>query len=89
MSGSRAFSNLFLPVRAPKPREQKGNTFLHNHAEHNWACNTSTNHRPAFQLAFRLLLYPADAWITEQVREVNACREGPKYLINDNGGKFG
>src|SRR6266566_1113188 len=64
MSGSRAFSSLFLPVRTTKPRGQKWNTFLYNHTDHIWACDTSINHRLDFPLAFRLLLYPADAWIT-------------------------
>lgn len=35
-SGSRTFSSLLRPVRAPKPSGQRENTLLHNHAELIW-----------------------------------------------------
>jgi putative transposase len=92
------------PVRSTRPQGQKWSTFLHTHVQQIWACDflpvTDLFFRSLFaffiiELHSRRVIHvgvtrsPTDAWTAQQLREVTAYGQGPKYLIRDRDSKFG
>ncbi|GAB4578274.1 MAG: integrase core domain-containing protein [Anaerolineales bacterium] len=79
-------------------------TFLKNHAEDIFVCDFTVVHDLCFRpisllivmhLAtrqikhFNLTRNPSDAWMAQQMREINAWDKGPRFLICDNDAVFG
>jgi transposase InsO family protein len=90
--------------RAAGPGSQTWTTFIHNHASAIWACDFLQAHDFRFRAVFVFVFielssrrvvrvgvthHPGEAWVTQQLREVTAFGEGPRFLIRDNDGKYG
>ena len=100
----RTVQKYMRPVRTPRPGGQNWATFLHNHAEHIWACDflqvTDLFFRPLFaffliELRTRRVIHvgvtgsPTDPWVAQQLREATPYGQAPRYLLCDNDRKFG
>jgi putative transposase len=82
---------------------QAWTTFLKNHAQDIFVCDSTVVHdlcfRPIYLLVvmhlatrqikhFNLTRNPTDTWIAQQMREISAWGEGPRFLICDNDAIF-
>jgi putative transposase len=100
----RSIQKYMSHVRTHQPRGQKWATFLHTHAAQIWACDflqvTDLFFRPLFaffiiELQSRRVIHvgvtrsPTDAWVAQHLREATPYGQAPKYLLRDNGSKFG
>jgi transposase InsO family protein len=101
----RTIQKYMRRVRRPStPSGQRWSTFLDNHIGDIWACDFlqlyDVMFRPIFAffivhhatreiLHFNVTRLPRDEWAAQQLREVTAWCEEPRYLIRDNDGKFG
>jgi putative transposase len=89
---------------AAGPGSHTWTTFVHNHASAIWACDFLQTHDFWFRAIFVFVIielssrrvvhvgvthHPGEAWVTQQLREVTAFGEGPRFLIRDNDGKYG
>ena len=104
LGGKHTIQKYLRQVHTPRQRGQTWATFLHNHAQHIWACDflqvTDLFFRSLFaffiiDLHSRRVVHvgvtrsPTDAWTAQQLREATAFGVGPKYLIGDHDSKFG
>jgi transposase InsO family protein len=79
-------------------------TFLRNHRDQLWACDSLQPYDVLFQailvfviveLGSRRVVHmgvtrnPTDEWTAQQLREATPFGEGPRYLIRDNDSKYG
>jgi putative transposase len=86
------------------PSGQTWATFLQNHAQHIYVCDFTIGHdllfRPIYLLVvmhlairqikhFNLTRNPTGTWMAQQLREISAWGEGPRFLICDNDALFG
>jgi len=100
----RTMQKYMQAVRTTRPPGQTWSTFLHTHAQQIWACDvlpvTDLFFRSLFaffivELHSRRVIHvgvtrsPTGAWTAQPLREATAYGVGPKYLIQDNDGKFG
>src|SRR5712691_10159131 len=91
-------------VRTPRPTGQSWRTFLRNHAGEIWASDFLQVPDVFFrslcaffiiELRSRKVIHvgvtrsPTDVWTAQQLREATPYGQTPKYLIHDNGSKFG
>ena len=85
-------------------RGQTWATFLRNHAHETWACDFLQVVDLGFRSLFAFVVvelgsrrvvhvgvtrHPTDAWVAQQLREATPFDQRPRYLIRDNGGKYG
>jgi putative transposase len=102
--GKRTIQKYMRSVRTHHPGGQPWATFLRNHAQEAWACDslqvTDLFFRPLFacfliELKSRRVIhvgvtrFPTDAWTAQQLREATPYGHIRKYLIRDNDSKFG
>ncbi|MFC1976344.1 integrase core domain-containing protein [Chloroflexota bacterium] len=100
----RTIQKYMNQVKPPHTESQTWATFLHNHAQHIWACDFTTVYdlffRPIYifiiiHLKSRRIVHlavtrsPSDAWTAQQLREATPWGKGPQYLIRDRDDKFG
>jgi len=93
----------YLPKNR-RPSGQAWATFLKNHAQEIFVCDFTVVHdiffRPIYLLVvmhlatrqikhFNLTRNPSDTWMVQQIREISAWGEGPRFLVCDNDAVFG
>ena len=91
-------------LRRVGPSGQSWGTFLRNHASEIWACDFLQTYDALFRSIFVFVIIelesrrvvhvnvtrqPTDAWVAQQLREATPFGEGPRFLIRDNGKKYG
>jgi transposase InsO family protein len=87
-----------------RARSQTWRTFLKNHAKETYACDFLVQWTATFRLVYVFVVMdlgsrrivhanvtssPTLAWVKNQMREIAAWGEGPRFLIHDNDGIFG
>ncbi len=92
----------YLP-KSRRPSGQTWATFLRNHAQEIFVCDFTVGQdlcfRPIYLLVvmhlatrqikhFNLTRNPTDPWMAQQMREISAWGEGPRFLICDNDAIF-
>jgi putative transposase len=100
----RSIQKYVQAVRSKPPVGQTWSTFLQTHAKDIWACDfvpvvtllfrtlhafVIAQHESRRMLHVGVMDHPTDEWITQQVRDATLFEEKPKYLICDNGKKYG
>jgi transposase InsO family protein len=100
----RTIQRYMRGARPPRRAGQTWATFLRNHAEGIWACDslpvTDLLFRPlhayfVIELASRRVVHvgvtrhPTDAWMAQQLREATPFGRHPKHPILDNDSKYG
>jgi putative transposase len=93
-----------VPIRPHRSPSQNWSTFLKNHAEEVWACDSlpviDLLFRPLYlffivELASRRVVHfgvtrsPTDAWVAQQLREATPYGEAPRFLIRDRDRRSG
>jgi putative transposase len=88
---------------SPSPK-QTWATFLHNHANKIWACDSLQTFDVLFRTVFVFVIIelgsrhvvhlgvtrkPTDPWTAQQLREATPFGAGPRCLIRDNDDKYG
>ena len=103
-ASKRTIQKYMRSVRPRRPSGQTWSTFLRNHAHEIWDCDflqlSDAWFRPLY--AFVIVVQasrevrhanvtrtPTDAWVAQQLREATPYEQAPRFLIRDNGGKFG
>jgi transposase InsO family protein len=92
------------PGFTASPTRADVGTFIKNHTGQTWTCDFVQTYDLFFRTVFvffiielesrRVVLYgvtrsPSDVWVTQQVREATPYDERPRFLIRDNGSKYG
>jgi len=87
-----------------RAKSQTWRTFLKNHAREVYACDFLVQWTATFRLVYVFIVMelgsrrvvhanvtssPTLAWVKNQIREIAAWGEGPRFLIHDNDGIFG
>ena len=100
----RTVQQYMRSVRPRGQHGQTWGTFLRNHTHDIWACDFLQLYDAWFRpiYAFFLVAHgtrevvhvhvtrsPTDAWVAQQLREATPYDSAPRFLIQDNDGKFG
>ena len=93
-----------VEVRKMRSSKMTWATFLRNHASQIWACDFLQTYDALFRTIFVFVIIelgsrrvvhmgvtrnPTDEWAAQQLREATPYGEGPRYLVRDNGSKYG
>jgi putative transposase len=100
----RTVQKYMLESGRSTPSTQTWSTFLKNRASVIWACDFVQVYDLFFRWLFVFVIiehasrrivhvavtaHPTDAWVAQQLKEATPWREGPRFLIRDNDGKYG
>ena len=102
--GKRTIQRYLRRFRPPRRPSQRWATFVRNHANQMWACDFLQAHDILFRPIFAFFVIevgsrkviqvdvtrsPSRAWTAQQLRNATPWGQGSRFLIRNNGDKFG